>query len=456
MDRRKGGNMRIVMFPWLAHGHISPFLELAKKLSTRNFSIYFCSTPINLSSIKGKLHEQQHSAAASIQLVELQLPSFPDQLPPHYHTTNGLPPHLMPTLKKAFDSASNTFADILKSLQPDLLIYDILQPWAAKAASSLNIPAILFYTGGASVFSVVVHYGKNPGAEYPFPEIFRLQNFPRTTTEINRVTNSGSNDMTDEERAAESLKSSCNIILMKCCREMEGKYLDYISSLSDKKPIPVGPLVEDSAAWEFENSAIMDWLNKKDNLSVVFVSFGSEYYIPKEEMIEIGHGLELSSNKVSFIWVVKFPQGNKMNKVEEVLPEGYLRRVGERGMIVEGWVQQREILRHRSIGGFVSHCGWSSVMESIMFGVPIVAIPMQIDQPLNAKLLEAIGVGVEVRRNENRRLHREEIAKVIKNVVVEECGQKVRRKVREMGEILRNKGDEEIDEVAKELLQLHK
>ncbi|RVW86828.1 Cyanidin-3-O-glucoside 2-O-glucuronosyltransferase [Vitis vinifera] len=67
-------------------------------------------------------------------------------------------------------------------------------------------------------------------------------------------------------------------------------------------------------------------------------------------------------------------------------------------MVVEGWAPQKKILGHTSIGGFVSHCGWSSIMESIKFGVPIVAIPMQIDQPFNAKLLEAVGVGVEVKK----------------------------------------------------------
>ncbi|KAL6346031.1 hypothetical protein AAG906_025311 [Vitis piasezkii] len=372
MDMRNGGTISVVMLPWLAHGHISPFLELAKKLSRRNFYIYFCSTPVNLGCIKGKLNQEN---SRSIHLVELHLPSSPD-LPPHYHTTNGLPPHLMPTLKKAFDTANHSFTDILKSLKPDLLIYDILQPWAPTAASSLNIPAILFFSTGAAVLSVILHLGKRPGTVYPFPEIFHLQDF-RRTTELNRVTGSGANNMKDEERAAECLKQSSN-----------------------------------------------------------------------------AHGLELS--RVSFIWVVRILQGNKINNAEEALPEGYIRRVGERGMVVEGWAPQKKILGHTSIGGFVSHCGWSSIMESIKFGVPIVAIPMQIDQPFNAKLLEAVGVGVEVKRNEDRRLEREEIARVIKEVVVEKSGENVRRKVREMSENMRKKADEEIAEVAEELVRLRK
>ena len=166
----------VLMLPWLAHGHISPFLELAKMLTTRNFHIYFCTTPINLSPIKQQLSEKD---SLSIELVELHLPSLPE-LPPHYHTANGLPPHLMPTLKKAVDMAS---------------------PW--------------------------------------------------------------------------------------------------------------------------------------------------EHW-----------------------WVV-------------------------------------------------SHCGWSSVMESMKFGVPIIAMPMHLDQPVNSRLVEALGVGVEVKRDTNGRLEREEAAKVIRKVLVE-------------------------------------
>jgi hypothetical protein len=90
MDARHG-SISVLMLPWIAHGHISPFLELAKKLTKRNFHIFFCSTPINLRPIKEKLPQKY---SLSIQFVELHLPSLPE-LPPHYHTTNGLPPHLM-------------------------------------------------------------------------------------------------------------------------------------------------------------------------------------------------------------------------------------------------------------------------------------------------------------------------------------------------------------------------
>ena len=104
----------------------------------------------------------------------------------------------------------------------------------------------------------------------------------------------------------------------------------------------------------------------------------------------------------------------------------------------------------------MSHCGWGSVTESIKFGVSIIAIPMQHDQPWNARLVVEFGFGLEVKRdNINGRLQRENVAKVIKQVVVEKIGEDIRRKAKEISEEIKRKGDAEIDdEVVKELLQL--
>ncbi|KAI6669278.1 hypothetical protein NL676_004163 [Syzygium grande] len=93
-------------------------------------------------------------------------------------------------------------------------------------------------------------------------------------------------------------------------------------------------------------------------------------------------------------------------------------------------------------------------MERMKFGVPVIAMPMHLDQPFNARLVEDVGVGLEVMRNESGELEREEIAKVIKAVVVEEGGKCVRNKVKEVSVGIRNKGDEEIDEVEYAIVQL--
>lgn len=247
------------------------------------------------------------------------------------------------------------------------------------------------------------------------------------------------------------IRRSSKIVLVKGFREIEGEYVDYLSDLLGKKFVPVGPLVQNPSYDKSDSSKIMDWLDDKAKGLTVYVSFGSEYFLKQEDMHELAHGLELCN--LNFIWVVRFPKGEKKT-LEESLPLGFLDRVGERGLVVEGWAPQAEILVHDSIGGFVSHCGCSSMMESMKFGVPIIAMPMHLDQPLNARLVGKIGVGEEVERSEVGKLEREEVAAVIRRVVVEESGGGVRENARLMSERIKAKGDEEVEDVVMEFVKL--
>ncbi|KAF8396482.1 hypothetical protein HHK36_018105 [Tetracentron sinense] len=393
METKQDG-LSVLMLPWLAHGHISPFLELAKKLSTRNFHIYLCSTPINVSSIKEQLSEKSFP---SIQLVELHLPSFPD-LPPHHHTTKGLPPHLLPILKKAFEMAEPTISTLLKLLNPHLLIYDYFEPWLPALASAQDIPAIPFSVIGVVTCCFSQHRIKNLGVEFPFPSIYLDEHEIRRTIQL--LQSLGTNTAAINEL-------SSNIILMKTSREIEAKFIDYLSVLTERKLVPVEVLVQDPID-QNNHLEFIQWLNNKDPSSVVYVAFGSECYLTREEMEEIAHGLELSS--INFIWPVNFPKGEK-NRVDEALPRGFLDRVGDRGMVVEGWAPQKKILEHSSIGGFVCHCGWGSVIEGMRYRVPIIAMPVHLDQPLHARMAVDVGVAMEVKREKDGRLERGEVAK---------------------------------------------
>lgn len=153
--------------------------------------------------------------------------------------------------------------------------------------------------------------------------------------------------------------------------------------------------------------------------------------------------------------MVRFHGTANITSLHEVLPEGFQERVAERGMVVEGWAPQAKILGHPSIGGFVSHCGWSSTLESIAFGVPIIVMPMQLDQPMTGRLVVEIGVGIDVPR-ENGKFRKEDIARVAREVVVEEKGKEVRRQVKDLSNTIKQKGDRDIDHAVKKLLQLVK
>ncbi|XP_077240042.1 UDP-glucosyltransferase 29-like [Tasmannia lanceolata] len=439
--------LNVLMFPWLAHGHIIPFLELAKRLTQRNIFVYFCSTPINLSSIKQQLNEK---AFPSIQLVEIQLPHLPN-LPPKFHTTKSLPPHLMPTLKKAFDLAKPAFSDILSLLKPNLLIYDFIQPWAPVLASSLNIPSILFLTTGAASSSFFLNKFLNPSSQFPFPAIYLHEYEAR---KIAQRLNSNIGGNTDMDRFVQCIYGSSGFVAIKMFREIESGYINHLSDLMGKEIIPVGPLVQESPQEDnHESNKFTSWLGNKETSSTVFVSFGSEYFMSNEEIEEIAYGLELSN--VNFIWVLRLLEEEKVG-IEEVLPSGFLERVGKRGLVAEGWAPQGRILEHSSIGGFLTHCGWSSVLEGMKFGVPLIALPLQLDQPFNARLVVEVGVGVEVKRDPSGdgRFYREEVARGIRVVMMENEGEGVRRKAKEMAEKMNKKGDGEIEVFVEKLVEL--
>lgn len=141
---------------------------------------------------------------------------------------------------------------------------------------------------------------------------------------------------------------------------------------------------------------------------------------------------------MSFVWVIRFPGPEKAD-IQEALPNGFLSRVGHLGLILEGWAPQTRILGHPSIGGFLTHCGWSSVLEGISFGVPLVALPLQLDQPINARLVAEIGVGLEVGKGMDGKFGGEEIAKTIRRVMVDKEGGRVRREARNMSENARER-----------------
>ncbi|KAH7571264.1 hypothetical protein JRO89_XS04G0010900 [Xanthoceras sorbifolium] len=253
------------------------------------------------------------------------------------------------------------------------------------------------------------------------------------------------NGMTYIQRFYRCVTNSSQIILVKTSREIQAKCQD------DSKPyklVPVGPLVQKPQDHD-DDEKIMQWLRKREPSSVAFVSFGSEYFLSEEEMKEIADGLELSN--VDFIWVVRFHGGSKVTSILEALPQGFLERTNGRGLIVD-WAPQAKILQHSSTGGFVSHCGWSSTLEAMVYGVPIIAIPMQLDQPINAKLVVDMGVGMEMPRK-NKELAKEEVASVIRRVVIEE-GKEMRKTAKELSKRLKKEEDEEFDEAMKKLVQL--
>lgn len=141
---------------------------------------------------------------------------------------------------------------------------------------------------------------------------------------------------------------------------------------------------------------------------MLYVALGSEVLLTELELIELALGQELSG--VPFFWALRNPSA---------LPEGFEERVnGRRGIVFKGWAPQLQILTHESVGGFLTHCGWSSTIEGLMFGHPLIMLSFWGDQGLNARVLDE--VEIEVARDEKDGSHtRNSVAESVRLVMVE-------------------------------------
>ncbi|KDP43496.1 hypothetical protein JCGZ_16783 [Jatropha curcas] len=132
---------------------------------------------------------------------------------------------------------------------------------------------------------------------------------------------------------------------------------------------------------------LFSWLDRQKVGSVVYVSFGTVLELGSEELMALAEAIEYSGKP--FLWSLK-------DKCKENLPEGFLERTKEKGMVVS-WAPQREILQHGSVGVFVNHGGYHSLQESILGGVPVICRSVWADNHINAKIAEEVwGIGVRV------------------------------------------------------------
>ena len=228
--------------------------------------------------------------------------------------------------------------------------------------------------------------------------------------------------------------------------ELEPGAIKYLQEEEAGKPLvyPIGPLVKIDADEKEERAECLKWLDEQPHGSVLFVSFGSGGTLSSAQIDELALGLEMSGQR--FIWVVRSPSDKAADATYfsvhsqsdplDFLPEGFVERTKNRGMVVPSWAPQAQILSHGSTGGFLTHCGWNSTLESVVNGIPLIAWPLYAEQRMNAVILtEEINVALKPKRNDNKGIvEKEEISKVVKSLLEGEEGKKLRRKMKELEE----------------------
>ncbi|KAG4959071.1 hypothetical protein GLYMA_13G094300v4 [Glycine max] len=169
-----------------------------------------------------------------------------------------------------------------------------------------------------------------------------------------------------------------------------------------------------------DEEGCLPWLNKQEDRSVVYLSFGSSIMPPPHELAAIAEALE--EGKYPFIWAFR---GNP----EKELPQGFLERTNTQGKVV-GWAPQMLILRHSAVGVCMTHGGWNSVLDCIVGGVPMISRPFFGDQMLNTATMEhvwEIGVGLE-----NGIFTKEETLRALELIMSSEKGKMMRQKMDEL------------------------
>ncbi|KAK7300338.1 hypothetical protein RJT34_11181 [Clitoria ternatea] len=445
----------IVMVPFMAKGHIIPFLALARHIQQRTaFTITIANTPLNIQYIRSAISTND----TDVHLAELPFNSTQHGLPPNTESTERLPFTHIAKLFLSSLSLEAPFRSLISKITqeeghpPICIISDVFLGWVNNVAKSFGTRNITFSTCGAygslAYTSIWVNlpHRKTDSDEFwtpGFPENYRFHR-----TQLHRYLKAA--DGNDEwstffrPQIAFSMESEgwiCNTV-----EEIEPLGLLLLRNYLQLPIWTIGPLLQQVSLKGSEHGAgkepgialdaCIEWLDLKEESSVLYISFGSQNTISASQMMALAEGLEESGK--SFIWVIRPPVGFDINGEfrEEWLPQGFEERVrdSKRGLMVHKWGPQLEILSHRATRAFLSHCGWNSVLESLSNGVPIIGWPLAAEQAYNAKMLvEEMGVAVELTRTVETVISGEEVKKVIEIVMDQEGkGKEMKEKANEI------------------------
>ncbi|KAK4406359.1 Hydroquinone glucosyltransferase [Sesamum angolense] len=389
-------------------GHLIPFIELAKKLTLQ----HNCTVTLIIPDVLSMNHK------------------IPPSRPPHHN-------------RHRFSPAS---LDGRSPGESAALVVDLFAIDAIDIAKQFGIPAYLFHVIATYELSLCVILPKlyescasesrDMAAPITLPGSIALspEDFPDLINETNSDAHKSVMDWYNKFREADG-------VIVNSFLELE---LEAFKDLERRRPglppvYPVGPLIRtDTEAESDRGSECVKWLNDQPPKSVLFVSFGSGGTLSVEQFNELALGLDMSGQR--FLWCVRSPQDkaadeylNSQSIVEDpldFLPERFLERTKGRGLVVASWAPQIQVLSHGSTGGFVTHCGWNSILESTVFGVPLIAWPLCFEQRMNAVFLtEGLKTAIRVKENENGVVGREQISELVKRLMEGKEGNQIRRRL---------------------------
>lgn len=392
----------VVVVPFPAQGHLNQLLHLSRLILTHNIPVHFVGSPTHNRQAIVRAQGLDPNSISNIHIHDFKVPPFVSPAPDPNAKTK-FPSHLLPSFEASTNLREPVFA-LLQSLSSMakriVVIYDSLM--ASVVQDAIHVSNCESYTfHSVSAFTMLLFFWDAMGR----PPVEKMS---QIVPEVPSLEGCFTTQFIDFITSQYEFHKFSKGTIYNTTRAIESPYMELIERIISSKTHwalgPFNPLcVEKGKMCHYS----IEWLDKQEPKSVLYVSFGTTTCFSKEQIKEVASGLEKSKQK--FIWVVRDADkgdvfaNDGVRSADLILPKGFEDRVKGIGLIVRDWAPQLEILSHPSTGGFMSHCGWNSCMESMTMGVPIAAWPMHSDQPRNRVLVtEVLKVGIVVKEWDHR------------------------------------------------------
>lgn len=438
----------VVMVPFPAQGHLNQLLQLSRLLLSYDIPVHYVGTAAHNRQAKLRVHGWNPlSTVNNMHFHDFEIPPFVSP-PPNPNATCKFPSHLQPCWD-ASKHLRQPVVGLLRKLSSKarrvIVIHDSLMASVIQEVRFIsNAESYCFHS--VSAFAVYLYIWERMGNLIEENDVL-----PKDLPSLEGCFTPEFMDSIASEYDNQKFNSGD---LYNTCRVMESAYMDLLEKATMKENIkhwalgPFNPvvLVPDQKKGSNSRHFCLEWLDKQALNSVIYVSFGTTTAMNDEQIKELAIGLKQSDQK--FIWVLRDADkgdvfDGEVRRAE--LPKGYEDSVKNKGLIVRDWAPQLEILAHPGTGGFVTHCGWNSCMESFTMGVPIGAWPMHSDQPRNTVLItQLLKVGVVVRKWEQRDkvATSNTIENAVKKLMASKEGDEMRKRAAELGGNVRKSMDE--------------
>lgn len=394
--------LHIFLLPLMAQGHTIPMIDIARLFAARGMKSSIISTPVNAMQFIDIIdHDRQSGLDINVQII--RFPAVEAGLPEGCENMNLVTSQEMVfSFFNALGLLQQQFEKLVQEQKPDCVVADMFFPWATDVANAHGIPRLLFH--GTSNFSMIVmeiirlyapqEKVKSNSEVFVIPELPDKIEITKSQLPLNGEVDSKSPFFEIREKIRESEVKSFGV-LVNSFYELEPGYTDYYKKNMGRRSWNIGPVslynrsvtnkAQRGKKASVDEQHCLNWLDSRQQDSVLYVSFGSISRFAAAQFHEIALGLETS--EIPFILVVRTPENTE---IQNLLPDGFEERMEGRGLIIRDWAPQVLILDHPSVGAFMTHCGWNSTLEGISAGVPLITWPMFAEQFNNEKLVTQV------------------------------------------------------------------